>query len=421
MFKYTGNSLRDLSSVLDKLKLTGKGEAWENDWEQSGEDYPETLSFLETDFIRDTCRWLGISESLTEAIMRARTMFEENDALQRILWHCHYILFRSDVPKYDAIASWPAIPRSVSKTADMFYAFVFFSGIPAMRKLHQNRNIPEQITLDTLSDFELWETQHYQKTGEYGLNKLYWLIWHLTGNLFKLGRLQFQFHKCSFDIHAFRNYKNNKVIVLAPGAILSDDKAVGNPISPRAEVLPGKVTLPGSEWKLILKKGDPVLAVHIPATGPMTHSACGESFEEAKRFFPKYFPEFDFHAFTCSSWLLDPQLEDYLSESSNIVRFLREFYLIPVPTADDTQTFERVFGQKYDNIDDAPQNTSLQRAIVKHCKAGGTWRSGGMVFFPDDLDWGSKVYRSYPFRHPELVSGSQIEMLKQVQHDRKKK
>lgn len=393
MFKYTGDSLDNLSAVLEQLKLAGKGEAWEKDWNMSGKDAPESLPFLETDFIRDTCSWLGISSDITDAFLRARAMFENNAALQRLVWHCHYLLFRSGIKQYDKIASWPMIPRDVSEHADMFYGFVCLSGVPAIRKLHRKHNVPEDITLDTLSDFELWINEHRKNTGEYGCNKLYWLIWHLTGQLFKLGRLQFQFYHCGFDIHAFRHRKNKKVIVLASGAAFGEDAVIGNPISPRAKVLTQKITLPKSEWELILKKDDPVLAVHIPAIGPMEHSACGKSFEQAVRFFPKHFPEFKFRAFTCGSWLLDPQLEDYLPESSNIVRFMQELYLIPVPTANDNQTFERIFGRKYDNIDEAPQNTSLQRAIVKHCKSGGTWRSGGMVYFPEDLDWGSKIYR----------------------------
>ena len=41
----------------------------------------------------------------------------------------------------------------------------------------------------------------------------------------------------------------------------------------------------------------------------------------------------------------------------------------------------------------APQKTSLQRAVVAFAKQGGHLRAAGGVIFPEDLDWGKQVYR----------------------------
>ena len=58
--------------------------------------------------------------------------------------------------------------------------------------------------------------------------------------------------------------------------------------------------------------------------------ACRRSLEEALRFFPACFPEVPFVAFSCTSWLLDAQLERLLPPSSNLVRFQQEVYLFPI-------------------------------------------------------------------------------------------
>ena len=100
------------------------------------------------------------------------------------------------------------------------------------------------------------------------------------------------------------------------------------------------------------------------------------------------------NAVTCSSWLLDPQFEDWLKPESNIVRFLREWYLAPRPGANDGQTFERIFGGPVDDINTAPRDSSLRRAILDHMKAGGRWRSTASVIFPEDINWGAQVYRN---------------------------
>jgi hypothetical protein len=38
--------------------------------------------------------------------------------------------------------------------------------------------------------------------------------------------------------------------------------------------------------------------------------------------------------------------------------------------------------------------TSMQRAVVRVVRAGGKWRSGASVLFPDDLNWGARAYRA---------------------------
>jgi hypothetical protein len=159
----------------------------------------------------------------------------------------------------------------------------------------------------------------------------------------------------------------------------------GFPISPKGFAERRLTELPADEWEEILRIGDPTLAVHIDASGPMEHEACGDSIHQALEFFPKNFPEFSFRAFTCDSWLLDRQFEDHLPETSNIVRFLRRFYLLPLQGASDRQTMERVFDGPIENLDTAPQKTSLQRVIVGRLKRGGCWRDATGLIFPEDF------------------------------------
>jgi hypothetical protein len=126
----------------------------------------------------------------------------------------------------------------------------------------------------------------------------------------------------------------------------------------------------------------------------MSHQACGDSFIRAQSFFPTFFPNFQVHAYACTSWLLDPQLADYLSEDSNIIRFQQELYLVPVPGTDGSQTMARVFGGPVADLNTAPRDTSVQRAVLAHLESGKVWRQGASLLFPDDLQWGERVYRS---------------------------
>src|SRR6202035_466662 len=76
------------------------------------------------------------------------------------------------------------------------------------------------------------------------------------------------------------------------------------------------------------------IGLHIPEAGPMTPEAVASSLGQARAFFPRHFPDERYTAFTCGSWLLDPQLLEYLPAGSNIARFQRMFELEPYQEPD---------------------------------------------------------------------------------------
>lgn len=419
-------SLNGLNDVLTALGLTKEaGEVWRGNWSLSeGSFILGNLNFLKEDYVSKACQTLKMAPEVKEAFLETLPMFKNNPSLQRLAWHCHFLLFQCPEEKTANIGLWPMLPK-----ADMFYAVVFLSGLKHIQDIHVKLGIPEAVTLDTLSDLQLWIYEYRKRYGVWGFTQKGWLIHHFRGKLFKLGRLQFLPGVFPYDLHVFRNTLDRKIIMLAGENMcfrrdgqfdgtnkisdpdgrwtakfeIKDNYIYGHPISPYGKALPCQIELPISDWREVLKNGELVLTIHIPATGPLVHSECGESFRQMADFHPKYFPEYKFKALTCVSWLLDGQFEQQLPASSNIVQFLREYYLHPVPNSDDQQTFDRIFGKKFDDLNDAPQNTSLQRVIVKHLKTGGHWRSGGGVLLPEDMKWGEQVYRKHEFDCKKLA------------------
>lgn len=70
-----------------------------------------------------------------------------------------------------------------------------------------------------------------------------------------------------------------------------------------------------------VKRGDKVLEIHIPKGGKLSQDEVSASIDEARLFFKKYFPEFDYKCFTCHFRLLDDTLGKYLDEGSKIIKF----------------------------------------------------------------------------------------------------
>ena len=139
---------------------------------------------------------------------------------------------------------------------------------------HKSLGIPEEVTIDTLRDVVAWTVNWSCVKGELYLGELSWLQNHFSSKLFRLGRLQFCMGHAECDVPKYN-----------------------------------------------IKKGDSVLEVHIPEGGKLSPDECKLSFANSRIFFDRYFPNFEFKYITCHSWLLDSELDRYLPEGSNIIKF----------------------------------------------------------------------------------------------------
>jgi len=391
------------------------------EWDASQETMPGgKLPFLAPDTVAESCRLTGFEEEVIPYLQSAADRIAADPNLTRLAWHCHYLLCHSkSYPRSDA-RSWPSLEDLLGEWAGAFYLLIALSGVPQARDLHRSRGIPERVARDTYGDTSLWASDYKERHGVWGVDTyiLPWLFNHLSGELYRLVRLQFMQRPFRQKLQAFRNRVTREVRVLSgegvryrgdgqldgtggvfdpetgwTSQLLMDQyRVIGTPIHPTGIALSNEVSLPLDTWERILTPGDPIIEVHIPAGSRMDFSACGESFRQAVSFFPRYFPDRPFKAFCCGSWLLNTQFQDMLPPNSNIVRFQKEFYLFPIFSS-GRSGFERIFGGDIQNLSTAPRDTTLRRAVLDHLQAGGYLRGGGGLLFAEDLNWGAQVYR----------------------------
>jgi hypothetical protein len=172
----------------------------------------------------------------------------------------------------------------------------------------------------------------------------------VRGLIFRLGRLQFE--RASFP----------------PDRLTYTDPALLALPDPRPT--PGALTL----------------ALHIPESGgSLSPIVCDSSLAQAHTFFSRYFPEEQYQFARCASWLLDPQLQPYLAPSTNIIQFQQRFHLFPESGNGDQDVLQFVFRRTNLNLADPspslhaalnelPQRSSLERAVVAHLQAGKHWQ-----------------------------------------------
>lgn len=192
---------------------------------------------------------------------------------------------------------------------------------------YKEKGLPEEVLLDTLSDVTLRQRLYKMMRGRLGLNDedIIWLKRIYLLKIFKLGALQFEMTDMK--------YVKWKGIRYFDGV---------------SELIP---------------EGVPILNLHIRRGVDFSRDAVDNSFQRAESFFAKHFPEYDFVAYTCNSWMLYSGNKAFLPPSSNILDFANRFQLIGEAT-DKDMAIKYIYFKRYRYKKDYPQETSLQRKVL---------------------------------------------------------
>jgi hypothetical protein len=319
----------------------------------------------------------------------------------------HYMLYHMPVRPVDC-RQWPNPEKPMGELAAMFPLVAFASCVGHGLDEFCRLDVDDQIIRDTLSDVGLWARNYHKATGKWGMGELIWLVRHIRGEIFRLGRLQYAFNTYCWPWRAYRNRATGVALALcesgvtygADGLVLEPGETPGpdawvsdmevTPESVKGSPVRGsdgvasrdRVTLRSDEWEQIIAPGDDSLEVHIPGGSKMDHDACTKSFEDALEFFPRRFPEKRITTLTCYSWLCDPALALIMPPETNLAQFQRRFYVLP-REGKQKQTADRVFGSSTIDPANAPKQTSLQRAIAEYVASGGVMRCAAGI-----IPWG---------------------------------
>lgn len=236
--------------------------------------------------------------------------------------------------------SWPELPGGLGTAGRCFYLHLYCALVPKTLAWHRRRGIPEEISWATLADLGRHVAIHRRVKGTTGIDVPGWMTLHPRALIYEIGRLQYNLGRIGVGYEA-------PLWLDEPAA-----KAMGAGF----------------------RRGDPTLGLHIPEGSPLELGACKESLSRAASFFDSYFPVPKRRVVTCTSWLLDDQLTEYLSPESNIVRFQSLFSLAPGWIERDQDIFTFVFRDTHPDLEHLPQRTTLERAAVGHVRAGRHWR-----------------------------------------------
>jgi len=357
-------------------------------------------------------------DELIEMAQRIRSTPE----LLALAAYSHWRQFEGP-PEQPPKRQWPELRNCLGCEAELFYLIVALGFIPSVQAYHQSLNLPSAITQGTGLQVARYCDNYRRGRGRLGIyiRQFGWLGNYMPPNLyFRIGRFEYWKRTFKQPVCVFRRRSDGATLALSQGDLVftpagdrcltgapprpgswissyteSETAFTGNPLSPSGRACREPVQLPRDAWTCVLKPGDPVLDMHIPAGGGMSPEVATASLQEAYSFFNTFFPEPRVQAVASASWMFSNQLEACLPPTANLVQLLRKLYLLPHASSPNAGLWFVFLQDGGFNPDTAPRDTSLQRAILDTlAQTQEPWHVNGMFILCDDLDSpNSETYR----------------------------
>ena len=316
----------------------------------------------------------------------------------------------------ELIRMFPRKPLEVTEDEVDFEFTGFFAQLafaPEMADFYISRGLPKVYFSETLTDmFEVSGIYAYSLTvdrlGYNNITYFWWNQYYINHKIVRIGQLNFEIDRMfGENCIALRSDKGEYKLlaynkgVTETGQVLgtlgdekqaffadfaeTEDAYEGYEIDTDAALITTRrLTLPKKEWTVAIRPGDNFLNVHIPRSGKIDRESNLFAYREALRLHRIMFPDRDFKAIGCSSWLVSPKLGELLPETSNIVAFMSGYRKYPVKTQGQA-VFGFLFTKKVQRYEDLPEDTSLRRAVKKLYMDGGAVIEAAGLIFPDDI------------------------------------
>lgn len=366
--------------------------------------------FLQESFIDALQKDFGIYRQKYDFVKLAAERVRKNDFLARYSLLLYHMQQDNNHAGEIYFKKFPV--GDGSSPADHEMA-AYFSQLAFARDIvsyHLAHGVPEDIVLDTLND--LYEeailvcNDCFGRDGAhprcFGWNQIY-----MNYRIIRVGVLNFELrHRFTSAVTVFENGKKEHAILangrdIAPGGQMAgsagfEEVAFHAAITETDEYFEGyaadtqnavfsdtPVRLDKREWHVALKAEDDIINVHIPSHVLLTKENADASYARAWQVLRACYPEYAPKCFACFSWLLDPQLKQFLKPTSNLIAFQDKYQRFAMK-AGGTDVYSFLFKKPVARDEELCEDTSLQRAVKAHYLSGKYIYAQGGVFFPEE-------------------------------------
>lgn len=383
-------TLKELISALGCSKYP---ERWESIYSEAVEIYESQKNpLLDTEYYDTLHEKYGVFENTLEIYKRAASLVAKKKELSIFFCLlCSALRDRANILNDLTQVEMPVAPDGEDTLPyDMLTALAICQSYPDVYAKLCAHNVSGEILYETMRIPERCVEFNTKITSKPHLTSFDWYQLAYDGKLFRIGRLQLEFPMGLPNLYKVFGNEKGDIIALANMRVHRDgfalgsrgyedeegsftatieeteDTYIGYPFDFYGHVSKEKIALKKSEWELKLQGGDKVVSLHVPPNEPFGEEIIDNTVALSREFMKNHYPEYDYKAFFCSSWLLDHAIIDLLGKDANTAKFSARFTTCGVKSA-GVSTFTFVFRSPRDvKIEDLPENSSLQRILKKH-------------------------------------------------------
>ena len=286
---------------------------------------------------------------------------KHNPELKNAALLLKYIAYYSDGEDFLDMENWKASPARTDLSA-----LILLSGVRLHQKALKGLDKEQyQHQIKGIHDTFMRGLKLYKING-ISYNSLAWGIRFVRGRLMKFGRLQFEYSL----------YEDPFVIVKDKKGDLKACKiSQANKISSK---------------DILLSPKNVCINIHIDRSERLFPHLVETSFKRAKKELLLYFPSLKGKRliYRCHSWLLSPQMKQFLSDDRHIMNFQNRFFILPSVLEDTGDDFFRfLFNTQKStpgfSLETLPDDTSLRKKVKEYFLAGGVVQEGRGLIFED--------------------------------------
>lgn len=291
-----------------------------------------------------------------------------------------------------------AVAATQGTCADLFALAALAWLLPAALEVHRNLGADEAQLKATFHDTMRWADWFYKHNGRPGLDELHWAVLPYAGQLFQIGSLQYQPFKSTFSVYGWA--AGSRLLLMAVDGVTVDefgyaclepqqaafvtryqlqgDAICGHLVDPATgRIAPVPSTLMQDEFKLVLAPGQNVVNLHIPAGADLDAAAVDDSLRRARTFLNN--AGLKSSPIVCHSWMLNPDLKNFLPPGSRILLLAGRFARLFVPGEGSIARFVFSTDRPLDALTADDVKTSLQKKVHAHLTAGNAMHDFGGV------------------------------------------
>jgi len=314
-----------------------------------------------------------------------------DDALLYFIWQYYYLLFCSEADFSESIGVVEDIPlpdSSEEKFPGCICSLVYLLAVDNLEKWTDGKDVNKTEIIESyFFRYREFAELNTLTHNTFGLCRLaYFMYGYAKPAILRIGRLDFQYttyrNYCEMYedtegnrfFAALPNYTYNQFGLQEPDGFLPVYRKEGSILTAhffgekgRLDNLPQKIDL--TQLQTVLKPGDHVITIHIPAEGRMMPEDVKESIRKAYVLFGKYMPVCK--AIVCQTWFLDPALRgEIIRDGSNMAAFADLFDIICGTDSRNFSIYEHIFKVKPQPLEDLKPANAFQQRIVERALRG---------------------------------------------------